>query len=183
MMVPESRKQQRAALIALADEMHNGDGGGLGVGAIGLNFYDSLLFFPPPPSARPLGFKCGSIKQWPAFTLGSGGTADSKQAPVGRLLVALRNKAEPLSSFLAGDHGGEESLGGGESSPPNGVRDKEYEPTCVCAFAALALTSSRLCKWCCGPMGPMAAPSPDPICSTSIWTLLSSRMPLVLARF
>lgn len=45
------------------------------------------------------------------------------------------------------------------------------------------LTSKRLCKWCCGPTGLMAAASPDPICSTSIWTLLSSRMPLVLARF
>lgn len=49
--------------------------------------------------------------------------------------------------------------------------------------AVWMLTSKRLCKWCCCPMGLMAAPSEDPICSTSIWTLLSSRMPLVLARF
>ena len=53
---------------------------------------------------------------------------------------------------------------------------------CLCEHAE-RLTSKRLCKWCCGPRGSMAAPSPEPICSTSIWTLLSSRMPLVLAKF
>lgn len=52
----------------------------------------------------------------------------------------------------------------------------------LCDYA-VGLTSRRLCKWCCGPRGPMAAPSPEPICSTSIWTLFSSRMPLVLAKF
>lgn len=40
---------------------------------------------------------------------GPSGTADSKQATVGRLLAALHNKPGPLLSFLAGDHGGEDS--------------------------------------------------------------------------
>lgn len=57
---------------------------------------------------------------------------------------------------------------------------------CVCVFVrdyAAGLTSRRLCKWCCGPKGSMVTPSPEPICSTSSWTLFSSRMPLVLAKF
>lgn len=45
------------------------------------------------------------------------------------------------------------------------------------------LTSSRLCKWCCVPRRPETASSSEPIRSTSIWTLFSSKMPLVLARF
>lgn len=63
------------------------------------------------------------------------------------------------------------------------LKEKEL---CVCVFVrdyAAGLTSRRLCKWCCGPKGSMVTPSPEPICSTSSWTLFSSRMPLVLAKF
>lgn len=63
---------------------------------------------------------------------------------------------------------------------------KRRNCVCVCVFVrdyAAGLTSRRLCKWCCGPKGSMVTPSPEPICSTSSWTLFSSRMPLVLAKF
>lgn len=60
---------------------------------------------------------------------GPSGTADSKQATVGRLLAALHNKPGPLLSFLAGDHGGEDSCGArepgaGDKGPQNGMRGK-----------------------------------------------------------
>lgn len=59
MMVPESRKQQRAAFIALEEEMHSGGSGGWG--AIDFSFNDSGFFFSFPffVLARPLGFKSG----------------------------------------------------------------------------------------------------------------------------
>lgn len=47
----------------------------------------------------------GSIHFGPGLR-GPSGTADGKQATVGRLVVALHNKPGPLLSFLAGDHRG-----------------------------------------------------------------------------
>lgn len=41
--MPESRKQQRAAFIALEEEMHSGGSGGWG--AIDFSFNDSDFFF------------------------------------------------------------------------------------------------------------------------------------------
>lgn len=120
-----------------------------------------------------------------AFTLakvpGPSGTGDSKQATVGLLSWDYATAGVPVFFLLANIGWG---WGWERDWYERGLKWVWEEVVCVCECARkCVLTSRRLCKWCCGPMGPIAAPSPDPICSTSIWTLLSSRMPLVLAKF
>ena len=121
---------------------------------------------------------------WPRFQApGPRGTGDSKQATVGCLLWGYTTACVPL--FFLWPIWGEDSRGDWGWERVWEEKDLEWvwvKGVCLCDHA-VRLTSRRLCKWCCGPRGPMAAPSPEPICSTSIWTLFSSRMPLVLARF